>query len=226
MYKITLRDECCGPLFEGAVSFFTEAIEDFERRWTAGGLVEPDVLDRFRRSRGGEVVTDLESDDPAYNIVVQQPSVVLKEKSIVLKEADFEATNAYAFSKRYYVAEWALLYRWIRFGDSLYRIVSYEAGGCCQWDEYLQRWTALHCWGNPVLENTVAYRPVYLTRVGREQWENPEPAAFAGNSVRTICFLAEKSFASVQELERDYEAFQIDGEEMDFLFRDVIGEAG
>lgn len=81
MYKITHYDYNCSPICDGTVSFFTEDIEAFQKKWFAMDRLEESLKEKFLRSKGGELVTDwYSSDDPELNIVQQGQSAVYGEK--------------------------------------------------------------------------------------------------------------------------------------------------
>ena len=69
MYKITLYDYCCCPICDGTVSFFVDNLEDFEKNWKKClGDRDKERVERFERSKNGEIVVDYYSDDEELNI--------------------------------------------------------------------------------------------------------------------------------------------------------------
>ena len=216
MYKITLYDQNCCPISDGVVSFFTEDIEDFQKRWLE---TDNDTKDRFLRSKNGEIVTDYYSDAPELDIVQQDIGAVYGEKEVILENVTFEAFNAYNCPEKYHVDRWKIHFKWIRFKDEYYRIASYNAEGVCQYDDILKRWDSTTCYGNPVLENFIAYEP-------ENRDDRPGTEAYAENCISTICFLTNWVFENEQSLKGDIDNFAVTDKVMDVLFRDVIGEAG
>ena len=68
MYKITLFDYNCASCTSGTASFYVDDIDIFEEKWSKLET-SPERIERFRRSKNGEVVTDYYSDDEELNIV-------------------------------------------------------------------------------------------------------------------------------------------------------------
>ena len=81
MYKITLYDYNCNPICDGTIYFFTEDIENFQKRWfRLLGDHDEERKERFLRSKAGEIVTDYYSDSPELNIVQQDDISGAKER--------------------------------------------------------------------------------------------------------------------------------------------------
>ena len=227
MYKITLYDYNCSPICDGVVSFFAQDIDDFQARWLASGRVDEARKERFLRSKAGELVTDwYDSEDPALNIVRQGEAAVYGQKTVVLDDVTFESFNAYRCSSTFHVNRWTIHFKWIAFQGEYHRIASFQADGVCQEGLFVDRLEDVECYGNPVLENTVKYAPQYNRRVDPSLWDNPGFGDFAENKIQTICWLVNGTFADLEALKEDLAAFEVTPEIMDWLFADVVGEAG
>ena len=224
MYKITLYDHNTCPICDGVTIFFADNIDDFERRWIATGRVTQETIDRFRRSKNGECVTDYYSNDPSLNIVQNDKTDILYRKHIVKEDVTFYATNAYDCQQQYHVQTWDCHYLWIRFQDAYYRIVQYTANGVCMYDSFLERLNSVNCYCNPVLENDVCYQPIFVP--DKEKWQTPCYQDFENNRICTICYLVNACFDDGDEARQDYDSFEMNDSVMDILFADVIGEAG
>ena len=227
MYKITHYDYNCCPICDGTVSFFTEDIEAFQKRWFAMDRLEEGLKEKFLRSKGGELVTDWYGNDPELNIVQQDQSTVYGEKTVTLEKQTFEAHNAYQWASRFYVDRWIIRFQWMGFRGKYYRLASYQADGVCRFNIFCRgRWDSVVCHGNPVLENTVKYKPNYPPRVDESQWDNPGFDDFKENRIETICWLVNDEFDTEEELKADISSFEVTEEIMDWLFADVVGEGG
>ena len=82
MYKITLYDQNCCPIFDGTTFWFVEDLEEFEKKWIplqSKGSVK--VVERYYKSKFGEVVTDYHSNDESLNIVQEVNSELLQERT-------------------------------------------------------------------------------------------------------------------------------------------------
>lgn len=228
MFKITHYDWNCSPICDGVINFFAEDIEEFQRRWFAlldlkGG--EYELKEKFLRSKAGELVTDYYSGSPEFNIVQYDEGELFGEKTVETESVTFEAYNAYDCPSRFHVNKWNIRFRWISFKGKYYRIAAYRASGVCEYKDYSDRWGSVCCYGNPVLENTVSYDPIYEIRK-TDEWENPNFEDFSENTLETICWLVSAYFNNERELKDDISGFEISEEIMGKLFDDVVGEAG
>lgn len=227
MFKITLYDYNCSPICTGTVNFFTEDIEDFQKRWF--GLLDDDDeerKERFLRSKAGEFVTDYYSDSPELNIVQYDEGEIFTEKTVELEHVTFEAFNIYGWSTKFHVEQWEIYFKWISFKGKYYRIASYKARGVCKYSLFTDRLESVKCYGNPVLESVIVYDPRYSGLQDENEWPDPGFDEFNENKIETICWLTSASFENVQELKNDISMFKITEEIMGQLFENVVGEAG
>ena len=76
MYKITLFDYNCPSCTSGVYEIYCDDIEEFEKEWTK---LETDEfrIERFRKSKAGEMVTDYYSDALELNIVQKDETAEL-----------------------------------------------------------------------------------------------------------------------------------------------------
>lgn len=225
MYKITLYDWNLCPIGDGTTCFFAEDIEEFQRRWLGTGRVPEDLEERFLRSKKGEPVTDWwNDDDPELRIVQEDEAAVCGEKTRVLRHKTFDAHNAYYWPTRFHVNRWTIRFQWIRFKEAYYRIAAYQAEGVSHYGMFTDRLQAVHCFGNPVLENTIKYDPHYPCREDPAAWDDPGFNDFAENRIETICWLTNAVFENEEDLNRDMAKFRVTKKVMDRLFADVVGE--
>lgn len=100
MYKITLYDQNCNPICDSTTFWFVENLEDFERNWLkAQKKIDAKTVERYYRSKFGEIVTDYYSDDPELNIVQQVDAEVLEEKEFSYKDKAVVLANVYDCEK-------------------------------------------------------------------------------------------------------------------------------
>lgn len=237
MYKIQLYDYNSEPIFDEIAIFFAEDIEDFQEKWFALEE-EKERKERFLRSKAGEIVIDYYSNAPELNVVqydAELNNIVqydngkdYGEKDVKLEDITFESRNAYDWPSKFHVNRWSIHFRWIAFRNEYYRIASYLAEGVCMIDTMFQKGKlrAVKCFGNPVLLNDIAYAPKYSLWVDEKDWPNPSYSDFNDNKLQTICYLHNKSFEDEKELLEDMENFKVTEEVLDWLFADVVGEAG
>ena len=70
MYKITLYDKNCSPICDRTTFWFVEDLEQFEKNWLPLQCkYNVSTIEKYYRSKFGEVVTDYYSDNEELNIV-------------------------------------------------------------------------------------------------------------------------------------------------------------
>jgi hypothetical protein len=228
MYKITLMDENRSPIADDVAVFFTEDIDDFIANWLFTGRVDAERHDRLKRSKEGQIVTDYYSTDPSLNIVQKDETNILYKKEFTLRDVSFFATNAYGFQGSYHVDTLEIEFIWLRFKNEYWRTASFKAIGASEFSTILQEYTSIICFGNPVLINTVSFSPQPYRLGSNENKNRKEPTLedFKNNVVESFCYTASVSFDGLETLKKDYENFNVTPEILDYLFSDVIGEAG
>ena len=248
MYKSTLNDCNRCPIAEGSALFFTEDIEEFQKRWFT---LEPDEdkKSRFLRSKNGECVTDSFCSDASLNIVQQGTSRIYVEQKFVLYDKEMNVQNFYGYTCVFYSKKLEITFRWICFQGEYYRIAKYLAAGICEIDDGLYR--TVECRGNCVLENNIPFKTKYrfiyadLRRQGLldnytdeelddvkrfldPRYTTPEEAtldAFRDNSVQSICYVTNKYFETEKDLMADSSQFEVTDEVIDRLLCDIVGDA-
>lgn len=212
MYKITLYDFCCSPICDGVASFYTDSLEDFESKWLPKMKdSEPETVERYFRSKGGEIVTDYYSDYPDINIVQEDSSAeVLEEQSFEEKELDITLYNIYGCSRVYHINSLKYVLRKLRFQGKELIVAKYSIKGICN-DGLFGELARAIVWGNPVCEAQYS-SPV---QKGPEIQHFPQEA-FADDRIECFVWLPQ----SVEDIHR------LNEEELDLMLHDLPGEAG
>ena len=96
VFKITLYDNNCSPICDGTMFCFVDNLEEFETKWLPLQCKQ-DVrtVERYYRSKLGEMVTDYYSDSPELNIVQQVNCDILQEKELQYTNKEVVLKNAY-----------------------------------------------------------------------------------------------------------------------------------
>ena len=215
--------------YEGTFDFYTDDIEDFQKRWLALER-EDDIKEKFLRAKAGEQISD-----PRRQVAIQYDDAsVLAEKKYIVENITFDVYDGYGRvlgrstdnSSKFHVDKWNIIFKWICFNNHYYRIASYTAKGVCFYCKITDKWITVECKGNPVIENIVKYdfryKDFYMVEDTGE-WFAPEFSAFAGNSLETVCFIESKYFNSEQKVKEDIDQFEVNEEIMSDLFWDVVG---
>ena len=194
MYKVSLMDDNCSPIFDGIAVFFTENIIRFEKNWVATGRVDNEQLKRFRQSKEGKIVTDYYSNNPSLNIVQWDTTNILFEKTVSLENIDFLATNAYSFQEQYHANTLNIHFIWLNFKNEYWRSASFKAIGVAEFSSTIQEYIDVRCFGNPVLINNAKYKPEPFrlchrgTSVSNKIRKVPKLEDFKENTLESFCY--------------------------------------
>ncbi len=205
MYQIILNDHNCVEGYQGeSAFFFAEDIDDFEKRWVALGAEEAS-LERFRKSKSGELISDTWFDDSKDNIVNKfDEAKTIGERCFEITDTEFHVSNSTEGRMDFRVDNWKLQYRWIQLDNNYFRIARYRAEGvqCKRFHD--TEWIIPVRNGNPVIE-----------------LEDND----SGCSLTTICYLLSCVLYNEEEAIKDMDSFNVESYrgEKENLFVDVVG---
>lgn len=227
MYKITLYDNNCNPICDGVTQFFTEDIEEFERRW--GLLVTKEQLERFQRSKDGELVSDYYNNRPEDNIVqVDERATVLFEDKMQFSNRTFVLYNTYGFDMRMYAKEAYIKYRGLQFKGEYFLVGSYQLKGVCREgyiDENIEHYETIRQWGNPICDVSVAHKETWLVEGNKKTLLVYPKEAYETDEIETFCWICVKHTMTEEELQK-LRGELVTEEMFAELMRDIPGEAG
>lgn len=218
MYKITLYDYCCCPICDGTESFFVDDIEDFEKNWKKclNGN-DKERVERFERSKNGEIVTDYYNDDEELNIVQRdEDAKIIEETEFEKCNFEIELYNAYMWSSKYYIFNLKYKLRKILFKGKYYIIAKYKISGIAEHyffalgDEN-KKYEDVIFYGNPVCN---------VTRGRRRHDYSSTPDAFKDDKIDSFVWHIVYNRRDSLTME------ELNEEELSYLLRDIIGEAG
>jgi len=221
MYKITLWDNNMPSCTSGTFYCFCDNIDDFEEEWLK---LEHDkeAIERFERSKAGEIVTDYYSDNPELNIVQYDADYeVYFEKNVELIDCKVDVYNGFRCKSELLIDRCDINVRYIKFKDKFFLIAKYLMCGVCREVSYLEKeYATVKCYGNPVIKsNVVGYK------------ESSDRCTFSDDVIESFVYYPVDCFDSIEELKADYNERLFDesffGEdELNWLFTDIPGEAG
>lgn len=221
MYKITLFDYNCPACWSGTFSCYCDDIDRFEEEWTR---LEKDEerIERFRRSKAGEIVTDYYSDDPELNIVQEDPEAkVFYEKKIEMRQRKVKVYNSYNRESEIFADRYQFHIKYVKFQGKYLRLVRYKLYGVCQKDYFgFGNYRRNTCFGNPVLIEHYDNKKKRLS-------DNTED--FQNDTVESIIYYESGNFDTLEELQAAYETDRenfLSDEELNLLLADIPGEAG
>lgn len=131
LYQIQLFDRNRPSCSSGVTQVFVDDIEKFAAQYT---ILEnnKERVERFRRSKAGEIVTDYYSDNPSLNIVQK---VSFEELGWTLKwktNQSIIVPNGYNWPVEYYFGVLCFEIRWIRFKDQILKLTKPKGLHCCR----------------------------------------------------------------------------------------------
>ena len=230
MYKITLYDNNCSPICDGTTFWFVENLEEFEKKWLPLQAKEDvAIVERYYRSKFGEIVTDYYSDSEELNIVQKIDCEILEEKKRTYKDKEVELVNTYDCTTTVLFDKLKILLRVIRCNDEYYLVGQYFGYGCRRIDPMLNRWyntdgkyTQMGFYGNPVAE--------YLQRdINWDDFDKEDAYKdfctndkdfYKHEKVETFVWLP------IRKVDRDYKIGRLSKEDLAILLKDIVGEAG
>lgn len=122
LYMIQLMDYNCPTCCSGVTQVFAEDIEQFAQNYQCAEK-NKSRIERFLRSKEGEIVTDYYSDDPALNIVQKLDVHDYGCVKISRQNVELRVLNGYGFEAEYFFEELVCMVRWIRIQDKFYKLV-------------------------------------------------------------------------------------------------------
>lgn len=150
LYLIQLFDYNCSSCTSGVTKVFVEDIEEFAKRYQS---LEKDVsrVERFLKSKAGEIVTDYYSDDPSLNIVQKVRVDDLGHTQSWKRDTEISVENGYGWLSEYIFGFLTLEICWIRLQGKYYKLVKPYGRDCYNKSDYdyQNRKRGIQVYGNP-----------------------------------------------------------------------------
>lgn len=230
MYKITLYDQNCSPICDGTVFWFVEDLGEFEKNWLPlQSRHDVSTIERYYRSKFGEIVTDYYSDDPALNIVQQAGSEILQKKIYKYTNRIVELYNVYGYRTRIEFDSLLFTLLVLKYDTEYYLAGQYKGNGCRRISPIWNRWykketkySQMNFFGNPVAN----YR---CREISWDDWGSDDAykdfytddkAFYQHEEIETFVWIPIKKVAE------DYKIHALTKNEIAGFMRDIIGEAG
>jgi hypothetical protein len=218
MYKVTLWDRCIVACCSGTISFYVDDIDRFQKEWFELESNE-DQKKRFLESKAGKVVTDYYSDSQELNIVQEDPNArVYFERDFVLEDRWYELHNAYRWPAMVYIKRLKIHAVYVKYEDTYKKLMTYSIEGIAS-EGMIEdcAYARTRCWGNHVLKIKRGHPDVYSAK---------EFAAFEKDCIESIVYHEVGRYKTYATLKRHYESARLTDQDIDFLLRDILGEAG
>ena len=131
MYLIQLFDENCVSCCSGVTKVFVDDIEDFSQKYLSEETKNKDRVDRFLRSKAGEVVTDYYTDSPDLNIVRKVETQEIAAKSYISTDKTITLLNSYYCESIYHFKRLVFPTRYIKYEGKFCKLIKPYAIDCC-----------------------------------------------------------------------------------------------
>lgn len=227
VYKITLYDENCSPICEGVTTFFTDDINTFEENWFL--CAEKEQVERYKRSKAGELVTDYYGPNPKLNIFQEDKvAEILFERNLFYADKEISLVNTYDFERTVFAKEIQIKFQGIRFAGEYFLIGSYVMDGVCQKSIFSNKtnYEPIKTWGNPVFISKIQEKDIWIDSPQGRMRNIYKKQDFKEDRIETYCFVTVGKF-SKEELLNVRPNLEAEAPEMLIrLFRDILGEAG
>lgn len=230
MYKITLYDQCCSPICDGTTFWFVEDLEEFEKHWVPLAIkMNTSQVDRYYRSKFGEIITDYYSNDESLNIVQKVDSEVLEEKVFEYLDREVELINTYNFTSKILFDKLKIILRVLRCNEEIYLVGQYEGYGCCRVEPNYNRWydvevnySQMHFFGNPIAKYKA--RDINWDDWGKDDaykdFYTNDKDFYKNEQVKTFVWIP------IKEVDLFYKIKELSDDETALLLRDIVGETG
>ena len=230
MYKITLYDQNCCPISDCTTFWFVDNLEEFEKKWLP--LQAPhgvETINRYYRSKFGEIVTDYYSDDANLNIVQNIETEIIEEKIFEYIDKEVELINAYGCDSHVLFDKLKITLRVLKCENKYYLVGQYCGQGCKRVESLYNRWydtevkySQMHFYGNPIAEyiqRDINWDDFEKSDAYKDFYTNDKDF-YKHESLETFVWLP------IKEVNSEFEIKELCKEEFAILMRDIVGEAG
>lgn len=230
MYKITLYDNNCSPICDGTAFWFVEDLEKFEEKWLPlQARYGVSTIERYYRSKLGEIVIDYYSDDPELNIVQSVDCEILQEREFEYTDKEVELINVYRWTSNVLFDKLKIVLRVQRCNDEYYLVGQYFGYGCRRVESRHNRWydikvkySQMGFYGNPIAE--YVQRDINWDDFDKEDaykdFYTNDKDFYKHEQVETFVWIP------IKEVDEQYEISELTPEELAILLLDIVGEGG
>jgi hypothetical protein len=211
-------------------SFFVDNLEEFEKDWLPlQSKKDIDTINRYYKSKSGEIVTDYYSDSPELNIVQTVDFIVLDSLDYEYNNIDIELENVYDCCTTVNFDNIQFRLRKVKVNDEYILLGQYKGiGGKRVGDFYNNfynknvKYGQMNFYGNSIAKYKGRYPDwdkIGSTDAYKDFYTNDDKF-YHDEIVETFVWLP------IKIVKEDYEIEKLDNDQMKLLLRDIVGEAG
>jgi hypothetical protein len=195
LYYIQLFDKNCVSCTSGVTNVFVEDIDAFSNIYQGMG-VRPEELDRFLRSKAGEIVTDYYTNDPDLNIVQHVEVEDLGYFITCRRDQKTTVMNRWRCASDYYWGVLVLEVRWVKFKNQYYKLVKPSGWDCAAKNDFddSRPWRRMEVVGNPFWIYAEKEKTPYQAR---------DISTYQGTSLKSYVWQVADIFHTQEEMEED-----------------------
>ena len=230
MYKITLYDDCNSPIIDGAEIFFVENLKEFEINWIPlQAKVKVDPIERYYKSKFGEIVTDFNTKDEKFNIVQKVTSKEIDSKEFIYENKVVSIENAYKWESKIEFDHLSINLKLVEIDNEFLLLGQYKGLGCKRISNTYNRWyekevkySQMHFYGNRIAN--YQRRDVNWDDIGKDDsykdFYTNDGSFFKNEKIETFVWLP------IKKVYKNYKITELTKEEISLLMRDIVGDAG
>jgi hypothetical protein len=192
------------------VEVYVEDIEAFTEQYTKLEKDEERV-DRFLRSKAGEMVTDYYSEDPSLNIVQIVDAEELARDCETQYDKMISILNGFGWPSDYYFRKIQFEIRWMRLNGDLYKLVKTKGEGCYAKVDFM---------GEPCRRIRIYGNPFWI------YWEDGEREAFLDAHLESYVWHVAEQFETEEEFIEDQKRNGLTQVQIQRILEDLPGDAG
>lgn len=230
MFKITLYDQNCSSICDGTAFWFVEDLEEFEKKWLPlQARIDVSTIERYYKSKFGEIITDYYSDDSSLNIVQSVDCEILEEKEINYTDKEVELFNTYGCRTVVLFDRLKIKLMVVHSDNKYYLVGQYCGEGCRRVGSFYNVWyktdvkyEQMNFYGNLVAE--------YISRdINWDDWDKDDAYKYFYTNdkdfykherVETFVWIP------IKKVDKNYKISDITVVDLAVLMRDIVGEAG
>ena len=219
MYLIQLFDDNCGTCCSRVTNVFVDDIEDFSKHYLSVETKNTERVDRFLRSKAGEIVTDYYSDSPDLNIVRKMKTEDLATVRSFAKDKTITLINGYGCDSVYHFDRLIFTIRYIKCEDKYYKLIKTTASGCCHMNSFDSE--------KPWYRAVVHGNKFWFYKEDSETLYNSEKRSdFKGTTIESFVWHTADVFENEEDMKADMETTWPSDLQINRVLKDLPGDAG
>ena len=186
-------------------------------------------MERYYKSKFGEIVTDYYSTDESLNIVQSVECEILQEKVFEYTDREVTLWNIYEWESKILFDKLKIVLRVQRCNEKYYLVGQYFGYGCRRvefninmWYDTKVKYSQMGFYGNPVAEyrkRDINWDDFDKSDAYKDFYTN-DKNFYKHEKVETFVWLP------IKEVSAQYKISELNTDDLDLLLMDIVGESG